>query len=132
MRLRSIGVAVLGLLLAGIGNAWAQVSTTGTIQVIVEDPQGGRLPGVAVTASAPDVVTNRQAVTDAEISRTGSALFVAVTTISAFSSSVVVGASCAIAADAAMEPKRIERPMNFVKDETVGFCMQFLPSQITK
>jgi len=39
MRLRSIGVAMLGLLLAGVGTAWAQVSTTGTIQVIVEDPR---------------------------------------------------------------------------------------------
>jgi len=57
---------MLSLLLAGVGTAWAQVSTTGTIQVIVEDPQGGRLPGVTVTASATDVVTNRQAVSDAE------------------------------------------------------------------
>lgn len=66
MRLRSIGVVLLGLLLAGVSTAWAQVATTGTIQVIVEDPQGGRLPGVTVTASAPDSVTTRQAVSDAE------------------------------------------------------------------
>jgi len=66
MRLRTIGVAMLGLLLAGVSTAWAQVSTTGTIQVIVEDPQGGRLPGVTVSASATDVVTSRQAVSDAE------------------------------------------------------------------
>ena len=63
---RSIGVTMLGLLLAGVSSAWAQVSTTGTIQVIVEDSQGGRLPGVTVTALATDVITNRQAVTDAE------------------------------------------------------------------
>jgi hypothetical protein len=66
MRLRSIGVVMLGLLLTGVGTAWAQVSTTGTIQVVVEDPQGGRLPGVAVTAAAADVVTSRQAVSDSE------------------------------------------------------------------
>lgn len=66
MRLRSYGVLMLGLLLAGASTAWAQVATTGSIQVIVEDPQGGRLPGVTVQASAPDSVTTRQAVTDAE------------------------------------------------------------------
>jgi hypothetical protein len=66
MRLRSIGVLLLSLLFAGVSSAWAQVSTTGTIQVIVEDPQGGRLPGVAVTASAADVITSRQAISDAE------------------------------------------------------------------
>jgi hypothetical protein len=64
MRLRSIGVVLLGLLLTGVGTGWAKVSTTGSIQVIVEDPQGGRLPGVTVTASAADVVTSRQAVSD--------------------------------------------------------------------
>ncbi|MGC4083558.1 MAG: carboxypeptidase-like regulatory domain-containing protein [Vicinamibacterales bacterium] len=66
MRLRSIGFVLLGLLLAGVSTAWAQVSTTGTIQVIIEDPQGGRLPGVSVQASATDTVTSRTAVTDAE------------------------------------------------------------------
>ena len=45
---------------------WAQVTTTGTIQVVIEDAQGGRLPGVTVSASAVDVVTTRQAVSDAE------------------------------------------------------------------
>ena len=66
MRLRSYGVLMLGLLLAGASTAWAQVATTGSIQVIVEDPQGGRLPGVTVEVSAPDSVTTRSAVTDAE------------------------------------------------------------------
>ena len=66
MRLRSIAVVLLGLLLTGASSVWAQVSTTGTIQVIVEDPQGGRLPGVTVTATAPDAVTSRQAVSDGE------------------------------------------------------------------
>jgi len=66
MRLRSIGVVLLGLLLTGVSSAWAQVSTSGTIQVIVEDQQGGRLPGVSVQAQAVDTVTTRMAVTDAE------------------------------------------------------------------
>jgi hypothetical protein len=66
MRLRSYGVLMLGLLVAGAGTAWAQVATTGSMQVIVEDPQGGRLPGVTVEVSAPDSVTTRSAVTDAE------------------------------------------------------------------
>jgi hypothetical protein len=66
MRLRSIGVILLGLLLTSVGTGWAQVSTTGSIQVVLEDPQGGRLPGVTVSASANDVVTTRQAVSDAE------------------------------------------------------------------
>jgi len=66
MRLRSLVVVLLGLLLAGANSALAQVSTTGTITVVVEDPQGGRLPGVAVSASAPDAVTQRTAVSDAE------------------------------------------------------------------
>ena len=66
MRLRSFGAVLLGLSLTDASTAWAQVSTTGTITVVVEDPQGGRLPGVAVSASAPDTVTSRTAVSDAE------------------------------------------------------------------
>ena len=59
-----LGVSLLAL--ASAGSALAQVATTGTIQIILEDAQGGRLPGVTVTASAPDVVTTRTAVSDAE------------------------------------------------------------------
>jgi hypothetical protein len=47
------------------GSAYAQVATTGTIQVVVQDKDGGRLPGVTVTVEAPDVITKRTAVTDA-------------------------------------------------------------------
>jgi hypothetical protein len=47
-------------------NASAQVTTTGTITTVIEDAQGGRLPGVTVTASANDVVTTRTVVSDAE------------------------------------------------------------------
>lgn len=66
MRLRNIGVVLLGLLMIGASTAWAQVTTTGRLEVIVEDPSGGRLPGVTVTASAIDVVTSRTVVSDAQ------------------------------------------------------------------
>jgi hypothetical protein len=66
MRLLTSSALALGLVLASTGPALAQVISTGTIEVIVEDAQGGRLPGVTVSASAPDVVTTRQTVTDAE------------------------------------------------------------------
>lgn len=46
------------------GAAYAQVATTGTIQVVAQDKDGGRLPGVTVTAEAADSVTKRTAVTD--------------------------------------------------------------------
>ncbi len=64
MRFRTLTAALLGLLVS-VGVASAQVATTGTIQVILEDSQGGRLPGVTVFASAADVVTTRTTVTDA-------------------------------------------------------------------
>jgi hypothetical protein len=54
------------LCLAVATTAFGQVASTGTIQITVEDQDGARLPGVTVTASAPDVVTNRTVVTDAE------------------------------------------------------------------
>jgi hypothetical protein len=57
-------LAVLGVLLALPAPAAAQVSTTGTIEVVIEDTNGGRLPGVTVTARAADTVTTRTAVTN--------------------------------------------------------------------
>ena len=66
MRLRSIAIFLLGLILAGARTSVAQVTTTGTIQVVIEDAQAGRIPGATVTASAPDVVTMRQAISDGE------------------------------------------------------------------
>jgi len=42
------------------------VSSTGTVEVVVEDADGGRLPGVTVTATAPDTVTKRTAVSDGQ------------------------------------------------------------------
>ena len=61
-----IGALAVALVLAVAGWANAQVTTTGTIQVVVQDAQGGRLPGVTVTARAEDSVTTRTAVTNAE------------------------------------------------------------------
>ncbi len=68
MTLRSKLVAALAVALMTCLPAWAtaQVANTGTIEVIVEDSDGGRLPGVTVTASAADAVTKRTAVTDGE------------------------------------------------------------------
>src|SRR5688572_6702287 len=61
-----ISAACLALALIIPGFASAQVSTTGMIQVVIEDAQGGRLPGVTVTAKADDTVTTRTVATDAE------------------------------------------------------------------
>ena len=65
MRNRTSAMFV-ALWLAFASVASAQVSNTGTIQVIVSDSDGGRLPGVTVTAVAPDSITKRTAVTDAQ------------------------------------------------------------------
>lgn len=66
MRLHGLGVLALGLVLGYASSSAAQVTTTGAIQLVVEDQQGGRLPGVTVSASAGDVVTMRTVVSDAE------------------------------------------------------------------
>ena len=57
MHIRTLAGAVLWLGLAAVASA--QVATTGTVQVVVSDPDGGRLPGVTVTAEAPDTITRR-------------------------------------------------------------------------
>ena len=64
MQIRTALFTVLWLSIAAV--AAAQVATTGTVQVVVSDSDGGRLPGVTVTAEAPDTITRRTAVTDAE------------------------------------------------------------------
>jgi Carboxypeptidase regulatory-like domain len=46
--------------------AVAQVTATGTIDVVVRDESGLAIPGVNVVAQAADAVTKREAVTDAE------------------------------------------------------------------
>ena len=59
-------LALFALAVGLAGPAAAQVATTGTLVVTVQDPDGGRLPGVAVTAKAADTVTTRTAVTNEE------------------------------------------------------------------
>ena len=57
-------VAVLALL-AAAQPAVAQVTETGTIEVLVQDASGLPIPGATVVASATDTVTKREAVSDA-------------------------------------------------------------------
>ena len=64
---RLIAAAAALVLAVGLAStASAQVSTSGTIEVIIQDQQGGRLPGVSVSASATDSVSNRTVVSDAQ------------------------------------------------------------------
>ncbi|MGE0864229.1 MAG: carboxypeptidase regulatory-like domain-containing protein [Vicinamibacterales bacterium] len=65
MRIRTSAMFV-ALWLAFAGLASAQVSSTGTITVVVADKDGGRIPGATVTASATDTITKRTVVTDAQ------------------------------------------------------------------
>jgi hypothetical protein len=61
----SLAVAVLAL--AAFGRpAAAQVTETGTIEILVQDQGGLPIPGANVVAFAADSVTKREAVTDAE------------------------------------------------------------------
>ena len=53
-------------LLAAAQPAVAQVTETGTIEVLVQDASGLPIPGATVVASATDTVTKREAVSDAE------------------------------------------------------------------
>jgi hypothetical protein len=64
--MRTAVALIAAALLAVPGIVAAQVSNTGTIQVVVVDSDGGRLPGVTVTATAADTITKRTVVTDAE------------------------------------------------------------------
>ena len=59
-------LALFALAVGLAGPAAAQVATTGTLVVTAQDPDGGRLPGVVVTAKAADTVTTRSVVTNAE------------------------------------------------------------------
>ena len=62
------GLFLLALVLAMVTfarPAAAQVTGTGTIEVVVLDASKGALPGATVTATAPDTPTKRTAVTDA-------------------------------------------------------------------
>jgi len=61
-----LSVVIVAFALTSASTAAAQVANTGSVQVIVEDSDGGRLPGVTVSAEAADTITRRTAVTDAE------------------------------------------------------------------
>jgi len=64
MRLRILVLFVLALVASNA--ARAQVTSTGTIEVVVTDPDGGVIPGATVVVAASDTVTSRTVVTDAE------------------------------------------------------------------
>jgi hypothetical protein len=57
-------VALIAMVASAATGAFAQGTNTGTIQVVVVDQNGGKLPGATVEASAPDTTTTRTAVTD--------------------------------------------------------------------
>ena len=63
IRVSAMLVALLAVFAASTS---AQVANTGTILVTVEDSDGGRLPGVTVTATAADTITRRTAVSDGQ------------------------------------------------------------------
>jgi len=56
----------LGATLSSARPAEAQVSGTGTIEIVVQDQGGLAVPGVNVVAQATDSVTKREGVTDGE------------------------------------------------------------------
>jgi Carboxypeptidase regulatory-like domain len=62
---RSMALAALATVAIGYPAA-AQVTETGTIEVLVQDQGGLAIPGATVTATAADSVTKREAATDAE------------------------------------------------------------------
>jgi hypothetical protein len=82
--------AVAALALAAFGSpAAAQVTETGTIEIVVQDQAGAAVPGANVVAQAADSVTKREAVTDSEgrallVGLAPSALYVVTTELSGF------------------------------------------------
>jgi Carboxypeptidase regulatory-like domain len=61
----TVALAVAAIV-CGAHTAAAQVTATGTIDVVVQDQAGLGVPGVTVVAQAADAVTKREAVTDVE------------------------------------------------------------------
>ena len=85
---RTLAFAVVALAVFG-RPAVAQVTETGTIEVVVLDQAGLPIPGVTVTASAADTVTKREGVSDAEgravlVGLTPSAQYIVTTQLSGF------------------------------------------------
>jgi hypothetical protein len=83
-------IAIAALAMAAFGRpAAAQVTETGTIEVVVQDQAGAAVPGANVVAQAADSVTKREAVTDAEgravlVGLAPSAQYVVTTELSGF------------------------------------------------
>jgi hypothetical protein len=83
-------LSVLAFAMLGAARpAVAQVTETGTIEVLVQDTSGLPIPGVTVVASAADVVTKREAVTDGEgrallVGLAPSAQYIVTTTLTGF------------------------------------------------
>jgi Carboxypeptidase regulatory-like domain len=61
---RTLIAAFVAVLVSG--PAAAQVTETGTIEIVVQDASGAAVPGVTVIATAADTLTKREAVTDTE------------------------------------------------------------------
>ena len=81
--------AALAALLALTNPAVAQVTATGTIEIVVQDQGGLAVPGVNVVAQATDSVTKRDAVTDGEgravlVGLAPSAIYVVTTELAGF------------------------------------------------
>ena len=85
---RTLAFAVVALAVFG-RPALAQVTETGTIEVVVLDQAGLPIPGVTVIASAADTVTKREGVSDAEgravlVGLTPSTQYIVTTQLSGF------------------------------------------------
>ena len=62
----SMVMIALGATLSSARPAVAQVTGTGTIEIVVQDQGGLAVPGVNIVAQAADSVTKRETVTDSE------------------------------------------------------------------
>lgn len=66
MRLRILAALLLACAIGAPASTRAQVTSTGTLEVVVTDADGGVIPGATVVVSAPDTVTSRTDVTNAD------------------------------------------------------------------
>ncbi len=85
----SMVMIALGATLSSARPAVAQVTGTGTIEIVVQDQGGLAVPGVNVVAQATDSVTKRETVTDSEgravlVGLAPSAIYVVTTELAGF------------------------------------------------
>lgn len=66
MRFRILAVMLLACTLGVPSSTVAQVTSTGIVEVVVTDSDGGVIPGATVVVAAADTVTSRTAVTNAD------------------------------------------------------------------